>query len=72
MGDLFGYSVSISGDTVVVGAYRDDDVASSSGSAHVYRFDGGGWSEPVGLLSCRFLQLYPQQPTFERPSPLSP
>lgn len=32
-GDAFGHAVSISGDRAVVGAYNDDDVASSSGSA---------------------------------------
>ena len=35
-GDYFGYSVSIDGDTVVIGAYRDDDKGSSSGSAYVF------------------------------------
>ena len=34
--DLFGSSVSISGDYAVVGAFRDDDNGSSSGSAYVY------------------------------------
>jgi len=35
--DEFGYSVAISGTTAIVGAYRDDDTGSQSGSA--YRFD---------------------------------
>ena len=34
--DFFGTSVSISGDTAVIGAYRDDDNGSESGSAYVY------------------------------------
>ena len=38
LGDYFGYSVSISGKTAVIGAYRDDDNGSSSGSAYVYDF----------------------------------
>ena len=33
--DNFGVSVSISGDTVVVGANNDDDAGSGSGSAYV-------------------------------------
>ena len=46
--DEFGSSVSISGDTAIVGAYRDDDNAGESGSAYVYRRDEGGldnWGE---------------------------
>ena len=39
-GDYFGYSVAISGGTVVVGAYWDDDGGYSSGS--VYVFSGAG------------------------------
>ena len=36
-GDLFGYSVSISGDTVVVGAvFGDDNSVTDSGSAYVF------------------------------------
>jgi hypothetical protein len=36
--DYFGYSVSLSSDarTALVGAYRDDDDGSSSGSAYVF------------------------------------
>ena len=34
--NLFGRSVSISGETVVVGAYNDDDNGSSSGSAYMF------------------------------------
>ena len=43
-GDRFGGSVSISGDRVVVGAYRDDDAGSSTGSAYVYHWDGTNWN----------------------------
>jgi len=41
-GDFFGTSVSISGDTTIVGAYRDDDTASDSGSAYEFGRDVGG------------------------------
>ncbi len=34
--DYFGYSVSLSGNTVVVGAYQDDTGASNSGQAYVF------------------------------------
>ncbi|EJK76778.1 hypothetical protein THAOC_01443, partial [Thalassiosira oceanica] len=35
-GDFFGRSAAIYGDTIVVGAYRDDDNRDNSGSAHVF------------------------------------
>ena len=35
-GDNFGSSVAISGDTIVVGAYKDDAVATDDGSAYVF------------------------------------
>jgi hypothetical protein len=35
-GDSFGSSVAISGTTAIVGAFRDDDAASNSGSAYVF------------------------------------
>ncbi|MTI29216.1 FG-GAP repeat protein, partial [Xanthovirga aplysinae] len=41
--DYFGYSVSISGDQLVVGAYFDDDKGSSSGSAYLFEKPDGGW-----------------------------
>ena len=34
--DLFGNSVAIDGDTVVVGAYKDDDGGTNSGSVYVF------------------------------------
>ena len=35
-GDNFGYSVAISGDTAIVGAWGDDDNGSKSGSAYLF------------------------------------
>jgi hypothetical protein len=35
-GDLFGHAVAISGDIAIVGAYRDDDNGTSSGSAYLF------------------------------------
>ncbi len=35
--DLFGFSVSLSGNKAIAGAYGDDDNGSSSGSAYVFR-----------------------------------
>ena len=42
--DRFGRSVAISGDTVLVGAYGDDDGGSSSGSAFVFTRSGSTWT----------------------------
>lgn len=49
-GDLFGVSVAISGELAIVGASRNDDDGSDSGSAYV--FDGAaGWSEVAKLTA---------------------
>ena len=50
-GDYFGYSVDISTDRAVVGAYRDDDKGSDSGSVYVYRLDGDNWVREAKLLA---------------------
>lgn len=50
-GHNFGYSVSVSGDLAIIGAYRDDDHGSSSGSAYIYRFDGESWQEEGKLTA---------------------
>jgi hypothetical protein len=42
--DQFGYSVSISGDTAIVGAYLDDDAGSGSGSAYIFENVSSGGS----------------------------
>jgi len=46
---LFGHAVSISGDTVIVGAVLDDDIASNSGSAYVFVRSAGVWSQEQKL-----------------------
>ncbi len=50
--DVFGNSVSISGDYAVVGACRDDDNGTDSGSAYIFHRDQGGpdnWGELTKL-----------------------
>jgi len=49
--DIFGSSVSVSGDVVVVVAPQDDDSGSDSGSAYVYRFNGATWVEEQKLTA---------------------
>ena len=39
----FGFSVSIDGDTIVVGMSHDDDNGGDSGSAYVFQKPVGGW-----------------------------
>ncbi|MBL4810429.1 MAG: FG-GAP repeat protein [Phycisphaerales bacterium] len=49
--DGFGWSVSVSGEVAVIGAYWNDDNGSNSGSAYVYRYDGTNWVEESKLLA---------------------
>jgi len=49
--DRFGYSVSVSGDTAVVGAHCDDDNGVDSGSAYVFARSGMSWSEQTKLTA---------------------
>ena len=46
--DNFGYSVSIDGDTVVIGAYRDDDKGSKAGPLTCSRAPRPATSPPAG------------------------
>lgn len=50
-GDLFGWSVAISGGVILVGAHRDDDAGSQSGSAYVFREIGGVWQQVAKLAA---------------------
>lgn len=47
-GDKFGYSVSISGDYAIVGAFFDDGW---TGSAYVFYFDGTSWTQQAKLTA---------------------
>jgi hypothetical protein len=50
--DIFGYSVAISGDTAVVGAYLDDHSGKlNPGSAYVYVRAGGIWTQQAQLIA---------------------
>ncbi len=49
--DYFGYTVSISGDTAIVGAYDDDDHGSDSGSAYIFVRNGEQWVEQAKLTA---------------------
>ena len=47
----FGYSVSISGNYVIVGAERDDDNGEASGSAYIFKRTGTNWVQEAKLHS---------------------
>jgi hypothetical protein len=50
--DEFGFSVSVSGDTAVVGALRDDiDANTEQGSAYVFTRSGTTWSQQAKLTA---------------------
>lgn len=49
--NLFGDAIDIHGDTVVVGAYRDDDAGVGSGSAYVFQRTGSSWSQQQKLTA---------------------
>ncbi len=49
--DEFGRSVSIIGDTAVVGAHQDDDRGNLSGSAYIFKKVGGVWTEGAKLFA---------------------
>jgi hypothetical protein len=52
-GDYFGYSVAVSGDIAVVGAYGEDAGGSAAGAAYVFQRDAGGdnWGEVAKLVA---------------------
>ena len=47
--NLFGYSVGVSGDTAVIGAYGSH--GTYAGAAYVFRYDGSAWVEEAKLVS---------------------
>lgn len=49
--DKFGYSVSLSGNRALVGAYLDDDNGVDSGSVYIFDFDGDSWIQTQKLIA---------------------
>lgn len=52
--DNFGDAVALSGDTLVIGAPRTDDIANDAGSVYVFERDQGGpdnWGEVTEILA---------------------
>lgn len=49
--DLFGTSVSISGDYSIVGSYKDADNGVESGSAYIFYYDGTSWKQQAKITA---------------------
>jgi len=49
-GDNFGWSLALDGDTLVSGAFNDDDVGLEAGSAYIFIRSGSTWVEQAKLL----------------------
>ncbi len=49
--DQFGYSVSIDGDYAIVGAQRDDDNGTDSGSAYLFHRTAAGWDTGTKIVA---------------------
>ncbi len=49
-GDALGISVGLSGDTIIAGAYSNDELGGGAGAAYVFDFDGTGWSQTQKLF----------------------
>jgi hypothetical protein len=55
--DVFGKSVAINGDTLVIGAPYDDDHGTNSGSAYVFVRSGEIWTEQAKLTAADGLEF---------------
>ena len=49
--DLFGNSISLSGDTALIGAWNDDDMGTNSGSAYIFTRTSTNWTQQKKLLA---------------------
>lgn len=50
-GDLFGISVAIDGETILVGADLNDEKAEKAGAVYAYVFDGTQWHQQAKLMA---------------------
>ena len=49
--DLFGSTLSMYGNTAIVGARSNDDAGNSSGSAYIFTYNGTNWTEQAKLTA---------------------
>jgi hypothetical protein len=50
-GDLFGISIAIHNDTILVGADLNDEQAEKAGAVYAYTFDGKQWNHQAKLMA---------------------
>ena len=50
-GDLFGISVALSGDTILIGADLNDEIAMNAGAVYVFTRTGTQWSHQAKLMA---------------------
>jgi hypothetical protein len=46
----FGWSVSLSGNVALIGAYRDSEAGEAAGAAYIFRYDGSAWNFEAKFL----------------------
>ena len=49
-GDLFGFTVSVYGDNVLIGAHRSDAAGPDSGAAYLFTRNGGTWTQDIRFI----------------------
>jgi hypothetical protein len=49
--DYFGWSISLSGNLLLMGTKEDDDKGTDAGAAYVYHYDGSTWVEETKLTA---------------------
>jgi len=54
IGDFFGASVALDGDTALIGAWGDNDKGNLSGSAYIFVKPGGGWIQ-TGFFDAKLI-----------------
>ena len=50
-GDLFGHAVAADGDTIVIGAYRNDQLGNNAGAVYIFERSGNTWPETAKLVA---------------------
>lgn len=48
--DQFGYALALDGDTILIGAPGDDEVAMDAGAAYLFKRAGSSWNEETKLV----------------------
>lgn len=49
--DYFGSAIAMEGNTILVGAYREDEAGDKAGAVYVYRKSNGNWNEEMKIMA---------------------